>query len=87
MRLIGPADLARRLPIVSFEVRGIHPHDVCQVLGERQVALRGGNHCAQPLFAALNSAGATRASLALYNDAADVDALLAGLEDALKVLS
>ena len=87
VRLIGPADLARRLPIVSFEVRGIHPHDVCQVLGERQVALRGGNHCAQPLFAALNSAGATRASLALYNDAADVDALLAGLEDALKVLS
>ena len=87
LRLIGPADLARRLPIVSFEVRGIHPHDVCQVLGEREVALRGGNHCAQPLFAALGLAGATRASLALYNDAADVDALLAGLEDALEILS
>ncbi len=87
VRLIGPADLEARLPIVSFEVRGIHPHDVCQVLGEREVALRGGNHCAQPLFAALGSAGATRASIALYNDAADVDALLDGLEHALKVLS
>ncbi len=87
VRLIGPADLHARLPIVSFEVAGIHPHDVCQVLGEREVALRGGHHCAQPLLAALGSEGATRASLALYNDQADVDAFLNGLEHALKVLS
>jgi cysteine desulfurase/selenocysteine lyase len=87
VRLIGPKDLEARLPIVSFEVEGVHPHDVCQVLGEREVALRGGNHCAQPLFAALGSEGATRASIALYNDVADVDAFLTGLEHALKVLS
>ncbi|HUW36304.1 MAG TPA: aminotransferase class V-fold PLP-dependent enzyme [Rhodocyclaceae bacterium] len=87
VRLIGPGDLDARLPIVSFEVAGVHPHDVCQVLGERGVALRGGHHCAQPLFAALGSEGATRASIALYNDFADVDALLAGLEHALRVLS
>lgn len=87
VRLIGPKDLDARLPIVSFEVEGVHPHDVCQVLGEREVALRGGNHCAQPLFAALGSEGATRASIALYNDVADVDAFLTGLEHALKVLS
>jgi cysteine desulfurase/selenocysteine lyase len=87
VRLLGPDDLDLRLPIVSFEVMGVHPHDVCQVLGERDVALRGGHHCAQPLLAALGSEGATRASIALYNDAADVDALLTGLEYALKVLS
>lgn len=87
VRLIGPDDLDARLPIVSFDVPGIHPHDICQVLGEREVALRGGNHCAQPLFTALGSEGATRASIALYNDQADVDALLDGLEVALKVLS
>ena len=87
VRLLGPDDLDARLPIVSFEVAGIHPHDVCQVLGEREVALRGGHHCAQPLLAALGAEGATRASLALYNDQADVDALLNGLEHALKILS
>ena len=87
VRLIGPDDLHARLPIVSFEVAGVHPHDVCQVLGEREVALRGGHHCAQPLLTALGSEGATRASIALYNDAADVDAFLTGLEYALKVLS
>ena len=87
VRLIGPSDLDLRLPIVSFEVKGLHPHDVCQVLGEQGVALRGGHHCAQPLLAALGSEGATRASIALYNDLADVDAFLNGFEHALKVLS
>lgn len=87
IRLIGPEDLDQRLPIVSFEVAGVHPHDVCQVLGEREVALRGGNHCAQPLLTAVGSEGATRASIALYNDDADVDAFFAGLEHALWILS
>lgn len=89
VRVLGPADPGEcvdRAPIVSFDVAGIHPHDLVQVLDERALALRGGHHCAQPLMDAFGVQACTRASLALYNDEADVDALLEGLEHALRVL-
>jgi cysteine desulfurase/selenocysteine lyase len=72
-----------RAPVISFDVEGLHPHDVCTVLDRHGVALRGGHHCAQPLMDHYDLAGTTRASLALYNDDADVDALFAGLDDAI----
>ncbi len=87
LRVLGPTDLERRAPLVSFDLPGLHPHDVAQVLGDRGVAVRGGHHCARPLLAALGCEGATRASLALYNDEADVDALLDGLAAAVSILS
>ncbi|MBL8486659.1 MAG: aminotransferase class V-fold PLP-dependent enzyme [Rhodocyclaceae bacterium] len=87
LRLLGPMDLECRAPLVSFELAGLHPHDIAQVLGDRGVAVRGGHHCARPLLAALGCDGATRASLALYNDEADVDALLEGLAAAVRILS
>lgn len=87
LRLLGPAAAAPRAPIVSFEIDGLHPHDICQVLDAHHLALRGGHHCAQPLLAALGVDSCTRASIALYNDAADVDALLIGLDAALRELT
>ena len=86
-RVIGPTDLSARQPIVSFDLAGLHPHDICQVLDERGVALRGGHHCAQPLLRALGVEGATRASIALYNTDEDIEALLAGLDRVLRVLA
>ncbi len=86
VRLLGPAGTFRRLPLVSFAVGELHAHDVCQVLDARGIALRGGHHCAQPLMDFFGVAGAARASIALYNDAANVDALLDGLEHARRVL-
>ena len=86
LRLLGSADMTRRLPIVSFTIEGTHPHDLCQILDRRGVALRGGHHCAQVLHDSFGTAGSTRASLAAFNTAADIDACLAGIEDALKVL-
>ncbi len=86
LRLLGPQASAQRAPIVSFEIPGLHPHDICQVLDGRQLALRGGHHCAQPLLAALGVEACTRASIALYNDEADIHALLDGLDYAVKVL-
>ena len=74
------------LPIVALAVDGAHPHDLAQILDSHRVAVRGGHHCAQPLMDAFDLAGTTRASLALYNDAADIDACLNGLEDALERL-
>ncbi len=53
LRLLGPDAAVSRAPIVSFEMPGLHPHDICQVLDTHGLALRGGHHCAQPLLAAL----------------------------------
>lgn len=86
LTFLGPRDTRQRLPIVSFNLAGIHPHDACQILDEHGVAVRGGHHCAQPLMDFFGVPGAVRASLAPYNDEADVDALLAGLKDAMRKL-
>ena len=86
IRLIGPRELDNRLPVVSFAVDGIHPHDICQLLDGHGVALRGGHHCAQPLMDYFGLTGTTRASVALYNDDSDVDAFLSGLDDSIKLL-
>jgi cysteine desulfurase/selenocysteine lyase len=82
IRVIGPTGLQGRLPLVSFVVAGAHPHDICQILDQRGVALRGGHHCAEPLMDSLGIGGTTRASLAAYNGDDDIDAFLNGLEDA-----
>lgn len=87
VRVVGPPDLAARLPVVSFTVEGCHPHDLSHLLGERGVAVRGGAHCARPLMTALGlTEGCVRASLAPYTNRADVEALLDGLAHAIRVL-
>ena len=79
----GRAGTQARLGVVSFSVDGAHPHDICQLLDEVGCRLRGGHHCAQPLMDAFDLPATARASLAPYNDAADVDALVAGLDRAI----
>jgi cysteine desulfurase/selenocysteine lyase len=86
LRLLGPAS-GPRAPIVSFDIPGLHPHDICQVLDAQRLALRGGHHCAQPLMAALGVEVCSRASIALYNDEADIAALLDGLQAVLRELA
>jgi len=85
-RVLGPTGLQGRAGVISFDVAGVHAHDVCQVLDGHGVAVRGGHHCAQPLMEFFGVAGCTRASLAPYNDDTDVDALLAGVHDAMRKL-
>jgi cysteine desulfurase/selenocysteine lyase len=72
----------RRLGILSFDLEGVHPHDLAQVLDQHNVAVRAGHHCAQPLVEKLGLAATTRASLGVYNDERDIDALAAALEAA-----
>lgn len=86
VRILGPQEMHERLPIVAFAMHGVHPHDLTQVLGDYGVCLRGGHHCAQPLHAAFGVEASARASLALYNGDEDLDALLAGLEQARRTL-
>ena len=77
LRLFGPADSAG---IVSFAMEGVHPHDIGTILDEAKVAIRAGHHCAQPLMEALGVDATARASFGVYNSAADVDALVRGIE-------
>jgi len=77
VRVFGPADSAG---IVSFEVEGVHPHDVATILDEANVAIRAGHHCAQPLMDSLGVAATARASFGVYNGATDIDALVKGIE-------
>jgi len=72
----------RRLSILSFNVEGVHPHDVGTVLDQHNVAVRVGHHCAQPLMDRLGVAGTVRASFGVYNDEADIDRLAAAIEAA-----
>jgi len=85
-RIFGPAGLQRRYPVVSFLLDGVHPHDVAQTLDGFGVAVRAGHHCAQPLMERFDLDGTTRASLAPYNDASDIDALLKGVAHAVRTL-
>ena len=78
-----PAD--QRAGIVSFNVEGIHPHDVAQVLDLEGVAIRAGHHCCQPLMTRLGVAATNRASFYLYSVREDVDRLAAGLDKVKKV--
>jgi cysteine desulfurase/selenocysteine lyase len=80
-----PAD--RRAGIVSFNLDGIHPHDVGQVLGLDAVAIRGGHHCCQPLMAKLGVVATNRASFYLYTIPEEIDRLVASLHKVQKVFA
>jgi cysteine desulfurase/selenocysteine lyase len=79
-----PAD--RRAGIVSFNVDGIHPHDVAQVLDSEGVAIRAGHHCCQPLMTRLGVAATNRASFYLYTLPDEIDRLVEGLHKVRKIL-
>ena len=80
MSIYGPSDLDLRGGVISFNFAGLHPHDVAQVLDQHGVCVRASHHCAKPLMRRLAVAATARASLYLYNDEADVDALADALD-------
>ena len=84
VKIFGPVNSIDRGGTVSFTVAGIHPHDLGQFLDAKGVAVRTGHHCAWPLARKFKVQATTRASLYLYNDLSDIDALLSGIQDAKK---
>ena len=84
VEVIGPKNNIDRGSVISFTIDGIHPHDVGQVLDQYGVAVRTGHHCAWPLMRKLGLVGTTRASFYVYNDEADVDALIDSILEAQK---
>jgi cysteine desulfurase/selenocysteine lyase len=79
VKLYGPADLSQRSGVVSFNVADIHPHDLSTVLDQEGVCIRAGHHCAQPLMRRMDVPATARASVYVYNEADDVDALVKGV--------
>jgi cysteine desulfurase/selenocysteine lyase len=76
----------RRAGIVSFNLEGVHPHDVAQILDMDGVAIRAGHHCCQPLMTRLGVAATNRASFYLYTVPEEIDRLVEGLQKARKLL-
>jgi cysteine desulfurase/selenocysteine lyase len=87
LRIFGPPVLAGRGGTISFDLDGVHPHDVGQVLDAQGVQVRVGHHCARPVCVRFGVPAMTRASLYLYNTTDDIDALVRGLERVHEVFS
>jgi len=85
LRLIGTA--REKAAVLSFVIEGIHPHDIGTVLDRQGIAVRTGHHCAQPVMDWFHVPATTRASLAFYNTAAEIDALAAGLKKVKEIFS
>ncbi len=80
LRLLGPRVPVDRGGAISFTLDVVHPHDVAQVLDQEGIAVRAGHHCAQPLHRRYDVAASVRASLHIYNNRGDIDALTEGLQ-------
>ncbi len=78
----GPHDPEDRLGVISFNVEGVHPHDLASVLDEEGIAVRSGHHCAQPLMRRLGMDNTARASFYIYNTEDEVDRLIEGIQRA-----
>jgi cysteine desulfurase/selenocysteine lyase len=79
LRVVGPPEAERRGGLASFTVEGIHPHDVAELVDRGGVCIRAGHHCAQPLMRCLGVGATARASVGVYNEPSDIDALVGAL--------
>jgi cysteine desulfurase / selenocysteine lyase len=87
LRVFGPEAGPDRLGPVSFELDGVHAHDVSEILDRHAVAVRAGHHCAQPLMDRLGVAATARASFGVYTTREEIDRLVAGLEDVRRIFA
>jgi len=85
LRLIGTA--REKASVLSFVIEGIHPHDIGTILDKQGIAVRTGHHCAQPVMDFFHVPATTRASLALYNTAAEIDTLVSGIQKVKEIFS
>ncbi len=79
IRIIGPASPAERVGVIAFDLLGVHPHDITQILDREGICVRGGHHCAMPLHEYYGLAATTRASFYVYNTPDEIDQLVATL--------
>lgn len=85
IEVYGSKNSKNRLPIFAFNVPGVHPHDVAEILNRNHICVRAGHHCAQILMQTLKIKNTVRASLTLYNTTLDIDELVKGIENTKKI--
>jgi cysteine desulfurase/selenocysteine lyase len=78
--LIGTA--RDKASILSFELEGVHPHDIGTILDRQGIAVRAGHHCAMPIMRRFGVPATTRASFGMYNTRTEIDALISGIQKA-----
>jgi cysteine desulfurase/selenocysteine lyase len=87
LTMFGPTGADVKGGVVAFTLKAAHAHDVAQILDERNIAIRSGNHCAMPLHLYMGVAATARASFYIYTGKSDIDALVSGLENVISVFS
>ena len=80
VEIYGPANMESRAGVVSFNLRGVHPHDVAQVLNESGIAVRAGHHCTQVLHSKLGLQASVRISVGVYNTEEEILRLVTSLQ-------
>lgn len=85
--IYGPKDINKHAGVISFNLKGIHPHDVASILDSEKVCVRSGNHCAQPLLNSMEIDSTCRASFYMYNTKEDVDNLINAIKKAKEMFS
>lgn len=83
IHILSPSDIEKRSGIISFTIEGIHPHDLAELLGEKNICIRAGEHCASPLHRSLGLPATARISFGVYNDTKDVDKLIGEMKNTL----
>ena len=84
MTIYGHAQ--NRGPVVSFNIKGVHPHDLAQLLDQQHICIRVGHHCAQPLLTKFKITSSARASFYLYNTTEEIDVLIEGIDKSVSIL-
>ena len=80
LTLYGPKDIKDRSGVISFNIKGVHAHDIAQVLGDMNICIRAGHHCAMPLHKHLGIVASARISVYIYNTKEDIDLFISGLK-------
>lgn len=86
LHIVGPVNSSERAGILSFTLKGIHPHDLAHLLGEEGICIRAGEHCTRPLHQALHLTASARISVSIYNTEGDITELVQGIQKALKTM-
>ncbi|GKX66840.1 cysteine desulfurase [Inconstantimicrobium mannanitabidum] len=87
VKLFGPSDVKKRTGVISFEIEGVHPHDVASALDTYGVSIRAGNHCAQPFMRYMGISATCRASFYFYNTKEDIDILIEAIKETYNMFS
>lgn len=85
VQIYGATLLKNRLPVFTFNIQGVHAHDVSEILNRKNISVRAGHHCCQVLMTTLNTPATVRASLSIYNTPEDIDKLIEGIKEVKRI--